>query len=121
VNPLIGFALAHAEQAALDHLEGIGLEVDQNEEQAIFRRRKRTVLVDRESAGGPGFPSEASHGHMCLARGLKGRDEELKLVQGQAGEIQELCGTGLHIDESYTGHTWCLLSVEAQHTIKCKP
>ena len=118
---MIDFALAHAEQTPLHHLERIGLEVDQNEEESIFRGRERTVLVDRESAGGPGFPSEASHGHMCLARGLKGRDEELKLVQGQAGEIQELCGTSPHIDESYTDHTWCLLSVEAQRTIKYKP
>jgi hypothetical protein len=26
VNPLIGFALAHPEQASLDHLETVGLE-----------------------------------------------------------------------------------------------
>jgi hypothetical protein len=51
---------------------------------------------------------------------LKGRDEALKLVERQAGQIQELCGMGLHINESYSGHTWCLLSVEAQHTINHK-
>jgi hypothetical protein len=39
MDPLVGLALAHAEQASVHHLEGIGLEVDQNEEQAIFRRR----------------------------------------------------------------------------------
>jgi hypothetical protein len=34
---------------------------------------------------------------MRLERGLKGRDEELKLVEGQAGEIEELCGVILHV------------------------
>jgi hypothetical protein len=41
---------------------------------------------------------------MRLEGGLKGRDEALKLVQGQAGEIQKLCGVGLQVSESYTGH-----------------
>ena len=36
VNPLIGFALAHAEQPPLHHLEGVGLQVDQDKEQPIF-------------------------------------------------------------------------------------
>jgi hypothetical protein len=36
---------------------------------------------------------------MRLERGLKGRDEALKLVQGQAGEIQELCRAGLQVSE----------------------
>src|SRR5262249_16106800 len=113
----IGFALAHAEQASLDHLEGIGLEVDQNEEQAIFRRRERTVFVHREPAGGPRFPIEAPRGKTRMERGLKGRDEALKLVERHAGEIEELCRAGLHIGELDTGHTWCLLSWEAQYTI----
>jgi hypothetical protein len=121
VKPLLGFALAHAEQTPLDPLERRGFEGDQKEEQAIFRRRERTVLVDRKPAGRPRFPVEAPRRHMGLECRLKGRDEELKLVERQAGQIQELRGTGLHIDASYTGHTWCLLSVEAQHTINRKP
>ena len=36
VNPLIGFALAHPEQASVHHLEGIGLQVGQNKQQPIF-------------------------------------------------------------------------------------
>jgi hypothetical protein len=36
VNPLIGFALAHAEQATLHHLERIGLEVGENKEQSAL-------------------------------------------------------------------------------------
>jgi hypothetical protein len=99
VNPLIGFALAHAEQAPMHHLARRGLEVDQNEEQAIFRRRERTVLVDREPAGGPRFPIETPRGEMRVERGLKGRDEELKLVERETGQIQELRGAGLHVGE----------------------
>jgi hypothetical protein len=34
-----------------------------------------------------------------LERGLEGQDELLKLVERQAGEIQELCGTILHVGE----------------------
>ena len=83
----------------------IGLEVDQNEEQAIFRRRERTVLVDRKPAGRPRFPVEAPRRHMGLECRLKGRDEELKLVERQAGEIQEFRGAGLQVAEPYTGHT----------------
>jgi hypothetical protein len=39
VDPLIRFALDHTKQAPLYHLKRIGLEVDQNEEQPIFRGR----------------------------------------------------------------------------------
>src|SRR5262249_27087066 len=117
VNPLVRFALAHAEQAPVYHLEGIGFEGDQDEEQSIFRRRERTVLIHCEPAGGPRFAIEAPRGEMRLERRLKRRDEELKLVERQAGEIEELCRARLHIGELDTGHTWCLLSWEAQYII----
>jgi hypothetical protein len=52
VNPLIRFALAHAEQAPLDHLEGIGLEVGEQEEQPIFRCRQGAGLIDNEPVKG---------------------------------------------------------------------
>jgi len=74
VNPLIGFALAHAEQAPLHHLERIGLEVDQNEEQSICRRWQGTVLVDCEPAGDARLPIEAPRSEMRLERRLEGRD-----------------------------------------------
>src|SRR5436190_439913 len=68
-------------------------------EQPIFRRRQGAVLVHGKLAGGPGLPIEAPRGHMRVKRGLKGRNQLLKLVEGQAGQIQELRGTGLHIGE----------------------
>jgi hypothetical protein len=87
MHPLIGFTLAHPERAALHHLERIGFQVDQNEKQAIFRGRERTVLVHREPAGGPRCPIEAPRGEMRVERGRKGRDEELKLVERKTGQI----------------------------------
>src|SRR5262245_22303248 len=54
---------------------------------------------------------------MRLERRLEGRDEQLKLVEGQTGEIQELRGTGLQIGELHMGHRWYLLSWEAQYII----
>jgi len=37
---------------------------------------------------------------MRLVRGFKRRNQLLKLVEGQTGEIQELGGARLHIGES---------------------
>src|SRR5262245_45202367 len=54
---------------------------------------------------------------MRLVRGFKRRDQLLKLIESQTGEIQELGRARLHIGESYTGHLWCLLSWEAEYTI----
>jgi hypothetical protein len=104
VDPLIGFALAHAKQPPLHHLEGVSLEVGEQEEQPVFWRRQGAVLVYGKPAGGPGFPIEAPRGHMRLERRLEGRDQGLKLLQGQAGEIQKFRGAGLHIGKPYTGH-----------------
>src|SRR5262244_1642343 len=46
---------------------------------------------------------------MALERGLKGRDQLLKLVQGQAREIQERHRAGLQLGKPYTSHGSCLL------------
>jgi hypothetical protein len=58
MNPLVGLALAHAEQPSLDDLEGIGLQIDQEKRQAILRRQQRTVLVSRIPPGGGRLPRE---------------------------------------------------------------
>jgi hypothetical protein len=117
VNPLIRFALAHAKQPPLHHLERVGLEGGEQEEQPIFRRRQGAGLVHGKPAGGAGFPIEAPRGHMRVERRLEGRDQLLKLVERHAREIQELRGAGLQISEPYTGHRGCLLSLKAQYTI----
>jgi len=57
------------------------------------------VLIDGKAACGARFPIEAPYRHPCVERRLKGQDQLLKLVAGQAGEIQELGGARLQIGE----------------------
>jgi hypothetical protein len=99
MNPLIRFALPHAEQASLDDLERIRFQVGQNKQQPVFGCPQGAVLIDGKSACDARFPIEAPHRHPGLERCLKGRDQLLKLVESQAGEIQELCGARLQIGE----------------------
>jgi hypothetical protein len=99
MNPLMGFALAHTEQPPLYHLQGIGLQIDQDKQQPILGGRQRTDLVGCLSANGASLPIEAPVGHMSLERTLKGRDQLPKLVQGKTGQIQDLHGAGLEIGE----------------------
>ena len=79
--------------------------------------REGAVLVDGKPASGPRCPIHPPRRHPGLEHGLEGRDQLLKLVERHAGQIQELRGAGLHVGESYTGHSWCLLLLETQHTI----
>jgi len=99
MNPLIGFALHHPEQAPVHHLESIGFEVDQDEQEPIFRCREGAVFVDGKPASRPRFPIHLPRRHTGLKRGLEGRDQLLKLVERQAGEIQELHRAGLQRGE----------------------
>jgi hypothetical protein len=78
-------------------LEAVRLQVREDEEQASFRRRERTVLIHPKLAGGPRFPIEAPRRHVGLKRGLERRDQLLKFVERQAGHIQKLCGAILHV------------------------
>src|SRR5712691_4392243 len=87
------------------------------EEQPVCGGRQGAVLVHAKPARGPGFPIKAPRRHMRLECGLEGRDQLLKLVEGQAGEIQELRRARLQIGKPDTGHGWCLLSWEAQYII----
>ena len=105
MNPLIGFALAHAEQASLDDLEAVGLQVGEQEEEAVFGCRQGAVLIDAKAASGPGFPIQAPRCHMGLEGHLERRDQLLKLVQRQAGEVEELRWARLYIGKAYTGHS----------------
>ncbi len=77
----MGCALAHAEQASLDDLERVSLEIGEEEEQSLFRRRSGTVLVHGKPAGGPGFSIEAPRRHRRLERRLEGRDQDLQLLE----------------------------------------
>ena len=90
VNPLVGFALAHAKEASLHDLEDRGFEVDEDEEQPIFRCREGAASVDGKPARGPRLPIHPPRRHPGVERGLEGRDQLLKLVKRYTREIQEL-------------------------------
>jgi hypothetical protein len=105
------FALPHAEQTALDHVEAVRLQIREQEEPPIFCRRQGAVLVHAKLTGGAGLPIEAPRRHMRLEYGLKGWDELLQLVERQARAIQELGGAGLHVGKPYTGHRGYLLGI----------
>src|SRR5215475_1340752 len=111
MNPLMRFALPHAEQASLDDLERIRFQVGQNKQQPVFGGPQGTVLIDGKSACGARFPIEAPCRHPCLERRLKGRNQLLKLVERQAREIQELYRAKLQLGKPYTSHGSCLLSL----------
>jgi hypothetical protein len=112
----MGLALPHPEQAPLDALERRGLQIDQDTQQPIRRRRERTVLVGREPSGRARLPIEAPAGHLSLEGGLKGRDQRLKLVYGETGQLEDLRGTALEIGKPSRAHGGSLLFLEAQYT-----
>jgi len=97
MNPLMGFALTHPKQPPLHDLERISLQVDQDKQQPILRRGQGAALVGRVPPGGARLPIEAPVGHMRLERGIKGRDQLLKLGHRETGQIEHLRGAGLEI------------------------
>ena len=102
----MGLALAHPEEPSLHHLQRIGLHIDQDKQQPILRRGQGTVLVGRVPTGGARLPIEAPVGHMRLKRGLKGRDQLVKLAHGQTGQIEDLSRAPLEIGEAVTCPWW---------------
>jgi hypothetical protein len=95
----MGLALSHPKQSPLHDLEGVRFQVDEDKQQPIFRRRQWTVLIGRIVASGARLPIEAPVGDMGLEGGFKGRDQRLKLLYRQAGQIQHLCRVSLEIGE----------------------
>ena len=67
------------------------------------------MLVHGKPARGPGLPIEAPRRHVRLKRGIKRRDQLLKLVERETGHIQELRRAVLHVRALSMRHTWCLL------------
>jgi hypothetical protein len=115
--PLIGFALTHAEQASLDHLAAVRLEIREQEEQPSSGVGKGQFLYTRNWRAVRGFPIEAPHGHVGAERRFEGWDQLLELIERETGQIQALPGAILHVSEPYMSHGWCLLFWEAQYTI----
>ena len=79
----------------MHHLECVGFEVDQDEQEPVFRCREGAAFVDGKPASSPRFPIHPPGRHPGVERGLERRDQLLKLVERQAGEIEELRVDGL--------------------------
>ncbi len=68
MNPLRRFGLAHAEQAPMQQMNGILLEVDQNEQQTIFRCGQGTVRIGRIASRLPAPSMQGPDGHVVQER-----------------------------------------------------
>jgi hypothetical protein len=99
MNPLMRLALTHPKQPPLHDLQGIGLQVDQHEQQPILWRRQGTVLTGRVPTSGTRPSIEAPCIHMRLERGLKRQHQLPKLLHGETGQIEHLSQAGLQIGE----------------------
>jgi len=94
MNPVIRLRLAHPEQAPMERLNRMLLEVDQNEQQTICRCRQGAVLIGRVSSRLPAPSMQGPCGHVLQERCLKGGNQRLKLVHGQARQISHIGGVG---------------------------
>jgi hypothetical protein len=85
-QPVVDLRLAEAEEFAQDDLQGIGLEVDQGEQQLLLRLLQGS---DTAAAGAPAAGS-AVHGPVgggaAVMGASEGRQQELKFQGRQAGE-----------------------------------
>ena len=97
MNPVIRLRLAHPEQAPMERLQGMLLEVDQNEQQTVCRCRQGTVLIGRVASRLPEPSMKSPCGHVLQERRLKGGNQGLKLVYGQARQISHLGGVSWNV------------------------
>lgn len=97
MHPLRRLGLAHTEQTPMEHLNGILLEIDQNEQESIFRCGQWAVLLGRILPRLPLPPMQGPCGHVAQECRLKGRHQCCKLVHGQARQISQVGGMGWNI------------------------
>jgi len=97
MDPLRRLGLPHAEQAPMEQLNGILLEVDQQEQQPILRCWERTILIGRVASRLPAPSQQSPCGHVVQERRLKGGHQRRKLVHGQARQISQVGGMGWDI------------------------
>ena len=97
MNPLGRFGLAHAEQASMEQMNGMLLEVDQNKQETIFRCREQAVGRGRRASRLAAPSMQRPYGHVVQERGLTGRHQGRKLGHGQARQISSLGSMGGNI------------------------
>ncbi len=93
--PRMGCALAPAAYAPVPHLEGGGLEGDQDAQEPVCRCREGAACVDGKPARRARLPSHAPGRHPGGERGLARRDELRQRGERHAGAIQERQRAGL--------------------------
>ena len=90
MNPLGGFGLAHAKQVPMQQLRRVLLEIDENEQQPIFRGWQRTILLGGVASRQPTPPVQGPVGHVPQERLLERGDQRSKLIYGQACPIYDI-------------------------------
>jgi len=104
MNPLIGFALGHPEQAAMSHLQRVGLEIAQDKEQSILGGGQGTIRIGGIHAPGAPFAIQTPQAHMLLKGLFKRLDQVPKLAKGQTGQIQQVIRRVLDGFKSQSAH-----------------
>jgi hypothetical protein len=90
MKPLCRRGLAPPEQAPMEQLCGIVLEVDQDAQQPIFRGWQGTVLLGRSASPLPAPAMERPCGHVSQERRFKGGHQRRQLVHRQACPISHV-------------------------------
>jgi hypothetical protein len=87
MHPVIRLRLTHPEQASMEHLNRILLEIDENEQQTICWGRQGAVLIGRIFSRLSTWSKQRPFGHVSQERCLKRGKQRLKFVDGQARQI----------------------------------
>jgi hypothetical protein len=94
MNPWRRLGLAHAEQAPMQQLRGVLLEIHQDKQQAVFRCWQRTVFIGGIAARLPLPSMEGPVSHVVQECCLKRRYQRCKLLDAQARQISHVGSRG---------------------------
>jgi hypothetical protein len=97
VHPLMGFALAHAEQASLDDWQRVDFPISAQKAETVLGCRQRAVFVDGQLARRPRLPIAAPRRPRGWKRGRAGWHQRRKLLECHAGHIPECRGAILDV------------------------
>ena len=95
--PVMRLRLAHPEHAPMERLNRMLFDGDEKEQKTICRCREWAVLRGRISSRLPAPSMQGPCGHVWQERCLKGGNQRLKLVHGQARHISHVGGVGWDI------------------------
>jgi hypothetical protein len=118
MTPRRGCALAHPQPPPLHPLEGVRLQVAEEQEPPIRRCGPRPVRVGRRPPGGTRPSIEAPGGHRRLERRVKRRHQLPTLLYRQTGQVEPLGGAGLEVGKPSRAHSGGLRSSEAHGPTK---